>query len=602
MDLHKFFSELERRKVYKAAIAYGISAWVIAQIAGLVSASFEFPSWVMKMIIILLIIGFITTMILSWIFDIGPKGIERTERESSDLSDEKKPITGKLVISSLILLSVFIGTGWWTWQELVVNNTKPIRNLVVLPFDNYTGSDDYEYFVAGMHSSLITDIGRISELTVKSKTTANSYKETEMSVPEIAAELGIDAAVEGSITCMGEDSVCVQIRLNSAYPEEQQLWVEDYRIEKSQILNFYNKVTKTISNEINIVLTPQEESLLAEARTVDPKAYDAYLMGQFYWEKFDKESMKKAVEYFELAIEIDPEWADPYAGLANAWGVLGELFFFPKSVTLPKVYKYLNKALELNPNSAQAHYVKAINAMWTEWDWEKSEIAFLRSLELNPNNALCHMYYSDLLMRLRRTDEAVQQANLGLKLDPLKPLVLILFGLAMLNEGDYQSAIQYFEKTLSIDPNSDFAKMVLANIHMYIAYENGDYKKWIESWDKKVESFGYWNDEGREAVLKTFHERGHIAAIEEMFKMNEKYGNDCLMTGSVKAEKYINLGKYDKAMDCLEKDYEMREISITYIAISEILYDHLKDNPRYIELLRKMNLPMPENYQTKEDK
>ena len=593
MDLHKFFSELERRKVYKAAIAYGISAWVIAQIAGLVSASFEFPSWVMKMIIILLIIGFITTMILSWIFDIGPKGIERTERESSDLSDEKKPITGKLVISFLILLSVFIGTGWWTWQELVVNNTKPIRNLVVLPFDNYTGSDDYEYFVAGMHSSLITDIGRISELTVKSKTTANSYKETDLSVPEIASEIGIDAAVEGSITCMGEDSICVQIRLISAYPEEQQLWVEDYRIEKSEILNFYNKVTKTISNEINIVLTPQEESLLAEARTVDPEAYDAYLKGQYYWEKLNKESMEKALEYFELAIEIDPEWADPYAGLANAWNMFGIFFrVLPKSETVPKVYKYLNKALELDPNSAQAHYVKAINAVWAEFDWEQGEEEFLKSLKLNPNDALNRMYYAHLLMILRRSDEAKNQAKLALELDPLRPLVLGLYGVVMRNEGNIQSATLHFEKALSIDPNFGFAKSNLANFHMHAAYENGEYEKWIESWEKKVKGGGHWNDEGTATVIKVFHEKGHIAAIEEMFKMNEKYGTDCWMSGSIKAERYLKLGEYDKVMDCLEKEYEKRDMSITYIATNKRLYHQLKDNPRYIELLRKMKLPL----------
>jgi len=392
---------------------------------------------------------------------------------------------------------------------------------------------------------------------------------------------------------MGEDSICVQIRLISAYPEEQQLWVEDYRIEKSEILNFYNKVTKTISNEINIVLTPQEESLLAEARTVDPEAYDAYLKGQYYWEKLNKESMEKALEYFELAIEIDPEWADPYAGLANAWNMFGIFFrVLPKSETVPKVYKYLNKALELDPNSAQAHYVKAINAVWAEFDWEQGEEEFLKSLKLNPNDALNRMYYAHLLMILRRSDEAKNQAKLALELDPLRPLVLGLYGVVMRNEGNIQSATLHFEKALSIDPNFGFAKSNLANFHMHAAYENGEYEKWIESWEKKVKGGGHWNDEGTATVIKVFHEKGHIAAIEEMFKMNEKYGTDCWMSGSIKAERYLKLGEYDKVMDCLEKEYEKRDMSITYIATNKRLYDQLKDNPRYIELLRKMKLPL----------
>ena len=590
MNLHKLFSELERRKVYQAAIAYGISVWIIAQIAGLVSDSFEFPSWVMKMIIILLIIGFLTTMVLSWIFDIGPKGIERTVPKTSELSDKHKPITGKLVISSLILIGVLIGAGWWTWQELVVNNTKHIKSLAILPFDNFTGDDELEYFVSGMHSSLIGDMQKISTLRVMSKTSSNSFKETTLSLPAIASALNVDALIEASVSCIEGDSVCIQIRLIRVYPEEQQLWVQDYYEDKSQILNLYNRITKQISNEIDIVLTPQEESLLSEARTVDKEAYDAYLKGLFYWEKLDKNSAENALKYFELATEIDPEWADPYAGLANAWGLFGFFGYLPKSVTLPKVYKYLNKALELDQNSAQAHYVNALIAVWTEWDWEKGEKEFLRSIELNPNHALGRMYYAHLLMILRRSDEAVQQANLGLELDPLKPLVLGLYGVVMRNEGDDQSAILNFEKALSIDPNFGFAAGNLSHIQMLAAYKNGNYKKWIESWDKKVEGYGHWNDEGRTAVLKAFDERGHIAAIEEMFKMNEKYGDSCYMSGGIKAERYFKLGKYDNVMDYLEKDYEKR--TNAYVGTKMQHYDQLKDNPRYIELLQKMKLPL----------
>ncbi len=587
MDLKKFFSELKRREVYKVAIAYGITSWLIAQISGLISNSFEFPSWVMKMIITILIVGFPIALILSWVFEFSSKGIRKTTMVESDDTDGNKTLETRLVIGVLVLISILMIGGWWTWQEFGLDKDPPIRNLVVLPFDNYTGNDEYEYFVAGIHTSLIQDIGRIGELRVKSKTTANSFKETDLSIPEIATELGIDAAVEGSITCIGEDSVCVQVRLIRAFPEEQQLWVQDYRVEKSQILNFYNRVTKQISKEINITLTAQEEGLLAESRTVDKEAYDAYLKGQFYLEKFDKNSIENAIKYFELATEIDPEWADPYAGLTNAWSALSNLYYYPKSVTLPKVYKYLNKALELDPNSAKAHYANASISLWTEWDWEKSEKEFLRSLELNPNNAQCHLDYAHLLMILRRNDEAVQQANIGLELDPLKPVVLVLYGIVMQNDYDYESAILHFEKAISIDPNYGFAVAILSHIQMLAAYKNGDYKKWIELWDKKVGGFGHWNDEGRTAVLKAFHERGHIAAIEEMFKMNEKYGNECLMSDGIKAIRYIKLGEYDKAMDYIEQSYENRDTP--YITTNMNYYEQLKDNPRYIELLRKMN-------------
>ena len=594
--LSQFWQELKRRHVPRSLAIYAGSAFVFLEAATIIFPRWGFPDWSIDLMLYLIILGAFITIAVAWIFDITPEGVQKTKPTDEVLQSEKSRDSNAWKLATYLSLIVIIA--FIIFNVVPFNKharTGTFESLVILPFDNFTGSDDFEYLVSGIHSSLITDMQQIGGLSVRGKTTANSFKDTDMSLTEIASELNVDAAVEGSISCVDEDSVCVQIRLISVSEEEQQLWVQDYRVAKSQFLSFYNNVTKKISEEINIVLTPREESLLAEARSVDPEAYDAYLMGQFYWEKLDKESMEKALDYFELAIELEPDWADPYAGLANAWGLLGELFFFPKSLTLPKKYKYLNKALELNPNSAQAHYVKATNAVWTEWDWEKSEIAFLKSLELNPNNALCHLYYAHLLMILRRSDEAVQQANLGLELDPLRPLVLILFGVVMSNEGNIQSAILHFEKALSIDPNYDFAKSVLAHSHMYAAYENGDYEKWIESWEKKVIGFGHWNDEGTATVIKVFHEKGHIAAIEEMFKMNEKYGNDCWMSGGIKAERYLKLREYDKAMDCLEKDYEMRDMGIAFIATNNGLFDQLKDNPRYIALLKKMNLPLPED-------
>jgi TolB-like protein/Tfp pilus assembly protein PilF len=468
---------------------------------------------------------------------------------------------------------------------------ESIRSLVVLPFDNYTGDETSEYYVSGMHDALIGDVSKIGALRVPGKTTSRSFKNSEKSIPEIAAELRVDAVIEGSVSCIAGDSVCIQIKLFSAYPEEQQLWVQDYYEEKSKILNLYKQVTKQISEEINIILTPQEESFLAESKTVDPEAYDAFLQGQYNWEKVDQESMQKALEYFELAIEKDPDWADPYAGLANAWAMLGTFFrVFPKSITQPNFYKYMNKALELGPNSAHVHYVKAINAVWSEFDWEKGEKAFLRSLELNPNNALCRMYYAHLLMILSRSGESLVQANLALELDPLKPLILGLYGVVMRNEGEYQSATEHFEKALIIDPNFGFAAGNLADMNMDNAYSSGDYEKWVKLWDKKVGAFGHWNDEGRSAVLNAFYERGHIAAIEEMFKMNEKYGDKCYMSGGIKAERNLKLKKYNNVMDYLEEEYEKRDMSITYIATNLHLYEHLKDNPRFIELLQKMKL------------
>ena len=246
MNLNKFFSELERRKVYRVSIAYGIAAWVLAQIASLVSDSFEADPWVMKMIIIILILGFPVALILSWIFDIGPEGIERTAALEDSEVEPNKPISVKMVISVLVVIILVVVGGRWSVQQFFITKKGPINSLAILPFDNFTGTDSLEYFAEGMQSSLIGDMQKISALRVPSKTSSNSFKDDAASIPEIATELNVDAAVEGSITCMGEDSICVQIRLVRAFPEEQQLWVQDYRIEKKEILNLYENLDRRL--------------------------------------------------------------------------------------------------------------------------------------------------------------------------------------------------------------------------------------------------------------------------------------------------------------------------------------------------------------------
>jgi len=203
-------------------------------------------------------------------------------------------------------------------------------------------------------------------------------------------------------------------------------------------------------------------------------------------------------------------------------------------------------------------------------------------------------------MILRRSDEALYQANLGLELDPLKPLVLGLYGVVMTNEGDYDSAILHFEKALSINPNFGFAAGNLLNARMEASYYNKNYDKWFKLWEGKTKKYGHWNDEGRAAVLKAFHERGHIAGIEEMFKMHEKYGKFCWMSDGVKKERYIKLGEYDKAMDFIEKDYKNRYNA--YISTNMNYYEQLKDKTRYIEVLKKMNLPLGDKYNTPTNK
>jgi len=491
---------------------------------------------------------------------------------------------GRTPIIVGILIIAFLAYALYYFLPRIINPQSELgKSVLVLPFDNYTGSDTLEYFVAGMHNALIGDIGKISALRVISKTTANAYKDSDKSIPEIAAEQDVGAVIEASVLCFG-DSVCLQVKLVSAYPEEQTLWVQDFYVEKSQILSLYNKVTKEISDEINVILTPQEENMLAEFRTVDIDAYDAYLKGMYYWEQLTPEAMEKALEYFNLAMEKDPTWAYPYAALAAWWVGVKQFGVVPSSIANPMIYENIDKALEMDPNSDFIRYVNGLIAVWTEWDWEKGEKEFLKVLEINPNHAFCRVYYAHLLMTLGRTDEAFEQGKLSLELDPLNPMIQGLFCLVLVDRGDYEEI-----KSLTSEI-PDHPIKILAMEASY--YEEGDFHNSFKMITLYLSQF-YYDEETISNIEKIYEEKGYAAALEKIyFAFEEKAQNSFVMLTDRVLFCRKELNKPKKTLELLEKGFETNDGGMPYISTNVFRINYLKDNPRFIELLKKMNLPL----------
>ena len=589
--LSRFWQELKRRRVIHIITVYASASFAIIEIINNLTEPLNLPTSLSTIVIIVLAVGFPLAVILSWLYDLTSGTFIRT-KPLDETKEEIKPVVVPNAWKIATYISFVVIVGLVAFNIVTRGNViKPgmVQSLAILPFDNYTGDENLEYFVSGMHSSLINDMGKVSGLRVLSETTSKLYKNAEKSIPEIALELGVDAVVEAQVLCLG-DTICLQVRVVTAKPEEKQLWIGDYREDKRKILSLYNKVTRQIAGEVKVGLTPEEERLLSKSRLVNRDAYDAFLKGQYYWEELDPESISKAVECFELAIELDPDWADPYAGLANTYSAIASYGILPEPEAMDRARKNLNKALELDPNSAHAHYVKALLAVWKDWDWDLGEKEFVKALELNPNHSLARLYYSHLLMILRRTNEAVRQANLGVETDPLKPLILGLYGVVMENEGNYQTALSYYNKALSVDPNNAFTT---GNI-LWVYYDSGEYDKWMDMLKKITK--GQWNDEARANVENAFHEKGHIAAIEEMINMNEKFGNEGARMGDgIKLRIYFYIGNYEKVLDYLEKSYENPDRSTAYLGTDFYGYKQLIKYPRYIDLLKKMNLPLPKS-------
>lgn len=590
--LSRFWNELKRRRVVHLITVYASAAFVIIELVNNLTEPLNLPPILATIVIIVLAAGFPLAVIFSWIFDLSGEGIERT-KDLEDVPEEQKskvPNAWKIatIVSFVVILALLTFNIVGSTEKL---HAGDIESLVILPFENYTGDDQLENMVSSMHALLIGDMGRVGGLRVLGKTTSSKYKDANLSAPEIAAELNVDAVVEATVMCLG-DSVCMQFRLVNTTGEEKQLWIADYKEDKSQMLNLYNQVTRQIAKEVMIELTPAEDQLLAKSRTVDREAFDAFLKSHQFWGDASLESINKAREYLIRAIEKDPEWAPLYAGLAEAWMVLSQMGFVSPQIAGPEIYKNLNRALELDPGNADSHFLAAMLAYLAEWNWEKSEQEFLKAIANNPNDAYMRIYFAHLLDILQRPEEAAFQARMAYELDPLDPTILVTYSWILRCAEEYESSLIHAEKALELDPESFLAIVQIGGS----AYRCQEYKKTFESeiFSLQVYAKGQIEEDTFEEIEKIFENQGFDAAYESILRQYEDLYEKGLMSPGRMASRYIMGNHQEKALDCLEKAYEVHDPTMPYIATGGYPYYPLYDNPRFLAILEKMKLPLPD--------
>ncbi len=483
-----------------------------------------------------------------------------------------------IVVVTLILMDVIKGG-----KGL---KAGPIESLIILPFRNYTGNDTIEWVLSGIHDSFIKNMQQVSGLIVRGKTTADVFKDANMTASDIASRVNVDALIEPALKCYG-DSICVNYSFLRIRPEEKILFSGEFREEMSQILNLYNNITKQIADQIMIELTPEEEQLLARSITIDKEAYDSYLMGIYLLEDLNLESLNKAREYLNSAVEKNPDWAPLYSSLAQVWASIVQMGFESPEIAGPKIIEYRNKALELDPNNADVHFANGMIAFLTEWDWEKAEMALLKALAANPNDAMSRVIYAHLLGCLQRPGESLTQGRLAIELDPLNPLVQVWYGAVLMNIGDFNTALAYGEKITAGDPGHLLAN----NLIMFAAFYCRDYNKVMEA-TKYV--LAYTGVDFKE-VERIFGETGFVAAYEEILRQLEVLAQKGYVQPFELVFRYMMVDQPDKAMEWIEKGFEVRDPVMPYLATPGFFCEPLFDNPRFIEIIQKMNLPLPKS-------
>jgi TolB-like protein len=506
---------------------------------------------------------------------------------SAQLLRKTKSKTKKILIWSLSVL--FVVAAVFVIIKFSTSSRKLEKSIAVLPFRNDSHNDSTQYFMDGVMEELLNKLQSIKSLRVIGRTSAEQFRGQAKSVSEIAKELGVNYIVEGSGQKSG-NSLRMRVQLIAA-GNERHIWGNSFEQENLDMKEYFKAQSgfaEEIANELNAAISSDERKLIAEVHSINFDVYDNYLKASQYLGDVGKESLEKALEYLNSAIKKEPNWAPLYSGLAMTWLSMQANGFEQFSVAMPEIYKNLNKALELDPNLSEAHYLKALIAHMVEWDWEKSEKEYLEALAVNPNDAQSRALYAQLLCVLQRSDEGAAQGRLALKLDPLNPLVKVYVGAVLLCVDDCKTALTLGEQITADDPGHYYAN----NLILVAAYRCKEYDKVIKA-DSYILPLFNFKEEDIKDIEMIFDEQGIVRAYERIMKHLEKFAENNPVASMDMAIRYMCANQPEKAMDWLEKGYDMHDPQLAYMATKTFNLDPLFNNPKFIAIVKKMNLPLP---------
>ena len=468
-----------------------------------------------------------------------------------------------------------------TAADLFVEN--PIRSLAVLPLENLSTDTSEDYFADGMTDELITDLAQISALRVISRTSVMSYKVARKPLPQIARELNVDAIVEGTVLRSG-NRVRITAQLIQAHTDKH-LWAQSYEADLSDTLALQNKVASAIAEQIRIKLSPQEETALKNVKVVNPGAYEAYLKGRYFWNKRTASGLGRAVEYFNTAIKIDPNYAPAYAGLADSYALLGDWEYgvlAPKEA-FPKAKAAAIKAIQLDDGLSEAHTSLAFCFDAFDWDWNSAEQEFKRAIALKPGYATTHQWYAWHLMILHRDHEAIAEMKKAQDLDPLSLIISADVADILLVSRRYEDAANQSRKTIDMDSSFALAHYELgeALVQRHLV------KEAIDEFKTAITLSG-GNIACTSNLANAYALLGRRKEAMELLDQLKDGSNGRPAPASEIALIYAGLGENDHAIAWLEKAYATR---FNPSILLRPVFDQLRSEPGFQDLLRRVGFP-----------
>ena len=597
-DFRNILIEARRRRVFGLLGLYVLGAWVVLQVADLAFPGIGIPDAAIRYIWSAAILGLPIALIFGWRYDVTAHGLRRTPGVGEDATNIALRRADHILLLALsavtISMILFLTQKILDMRETIVppavdlaaqNFDPPAYSIAVLPFDNLSSDPEQEYFVDGMHDALISELARISNLIVISRTTMVRYKNTTLTIPQIAREINVAMIVEGSVFRAGED-IRIQVQLIGVQPERH-LLARTYDKQLGSILKLQSEVTKDIAEEIEVELTPQEQSRISNVGDVDPETYTLWLKGNFYLGRSDEESFRKALSSFEDAIERDPGYAPAYAGMAMAYKELAGWFSSESphdNARLAK--KAAEQALQLDPSLGEAYFALGHIRYQFDWDWAGAERAFKQGVSASPGSTAGRIKYANYLTAMGRFDQSIEIGRKTLALDPLSPLVYNELAFALSLAGRDDEAMELLREGLEIDPDFPQSHMMLS----LFAELRGNF-------DEALVHMAYldrFRQDLSPATLGIVGRSYALAGQEDearalLSQLMERRAREFVPAIAI-VYIHLGLGEHDETLKWLEAAYQERESSLVWLK-QPWFYGPLRSDPRFQSILERMDFP-----------
>jgi serine/threonine-protein kinase len=581
VNLPNFFAELKRRNVYKVAIAYAVVAWLLMQIATQVFPFLEIPNWAIRLVIMLLALGFPIALIIAWAFELTTEGLKRTEVADAELA---KPSRNKawiyiVIIAAALSVGVFF-LGRYTSSKRS-GAELPAKSIAVLPFDNQNRDSNTDYLSDGIPESIINSLSQLPQLRVMARSTVFSYKGKDVDPRKVGHDLGVHAVLMGRLIQQG-DNLAIRTELVNV-ADGTELWGQQYNRKLADVFAIQEEIAKEISEKLRLKLSGAEKQQLAKRPTENLKAFQYYVQGRSVIHRRTREDMLTAFRYYERAIREDSNYALAYAGLAEAYGNLGVYGYISPIEGRRKEEETARKALGLDENLAEAHVV--LGHAYTTFapsNFLLGDRELRNAIELSPSLAIAHFYLGFSLVRQGRLDESLEEFLKARELDPLSAINARGVAAAYYLKRDYVRALELLRQASELGP----AFTTTWEIGIYI--QNKSFNETLAELEKAK------GERKNDSILiydtgMVYAAQGKRAEALQIIKELEEISGANLSQALWIAKIYATLNEKELAFSWLERGLAAGAIGPFYK--DEPVWDPIRSDPRFTDLLRRMGIP-----------